>query len=94
MVKLHPDLYSIKSSPGLIPYVLSDQNKVYAVFLRAIGTAHTNLQIETGDGLFQVQEINTITGAKTDPVMITAWDSILSIEVAIPQEELALKIIK
>ena len=30
----------------------------------------------------------------TDPVMITAWDSILSIEVAIPQEELALKIIK
>ena len=92
--KLHPDLYCIKSSPGLIPYVLSDQNRAYAVYLRAVGTEHTSLQLETGDGLFQVQEINTITGAMTDPVMINARDGILSIEVAIPQGELALKIVK
>ena len=64
------------------------------MYLRAVGTEHTSLQLETGDGLFQVQEINTITGALTDPVMINARDGILSIEVEIPQGELALKILK
>jgi hypothetical protein len=92
--KLHPDNACIKSSPGLIPYVLSDRNNAYALFLRAIGTRNTTLQLKTDDRNFQVQTLNTITGSYSDPVIIKAINGILTIEVDIPEGELALKIIK
>lgn len=92
--KLHPNLSCIRSSPGLIPYVLSDQNNAYAVYLRAIGTGHTSLQLETGDGHFRVQILNTITGSYTDPVMIEARKGVIKIDIEIPEGELAIKITK
>ena len=92
--KLQPNLSCIKSSPGLIPYVLSDKNNAYAVFLRAIGTENTTLQLKTGDGNFLVQVLNTITGSFTDPVMIKSEGGFIKIEVEIPEGELALKIIR
>jgi hypothetical protein len=90
--KLHPNLSSVKSSPGLIPYVLSDQNEVYAVYLRATGTEHSSLELLTGDGNFLVQTLNTITGSYSKPVTITSRDGVLEIEIEIPEGELALKI--
>ena len=94
LVKLYPDPVCVRSSPGLIPYVLSDQSGSYAVYLRAIGTENSSLQVETGDGNFQVQTLNTLTGAYSNPVTIAALEGIISIDIEIPQGELALKITK
>jgi hypothetical protein len=91
---LNPDHSCVKSSPGLIPYVLSDHKGSYALFLRSVGTDFTSLQLETGDGNFRVQFINTLTGSKTDPLLVQSIDGILEVKVEIPEGELALKITK
>jgi len=92
--KMHPDKDVIKSSPGLIPYVLSDHDRAYALFLRAVGTSHTYIQLQTGDGRFRVQKIDTFTGAYSSPAMMTAREGMLEIDVEIPLGELAIKITK
>ena len=92
LVELHPDKEVISSSPGLIPYVLSDQKNTYALFLRAVGTDHTFIQLETSDGRFRIQKINTLTGAYSSPVLMTSREGILEIDVEIPLGELAIKI--
>ena len=89
---LHPEQSCVLRSPGLIPYVLTDQNGAYAVFLRATGTTISSLLLETGDGSYQVQSLNTITGSYSEPVLISAIDGILNLDIDIPQGELALKI--
>jgi len=91
---LYPNLSCVKSSPGLIPYVLSDQNEAYAVYLRAIGTEHTSLFLETGDGNFLVQTLNTLTGSYSKPHILTSREGAIEIEVEIPLGELAIKITK
>jgi hypothetical protein len=90
--KLRPDPTCVKSSAGLIPYVLSDSGNAYAVYLRAVGTDSSSLQLETGDGNFRVQVLNPITGSWSGPRMIQAGDGVLAIELDIPDGELALKI--
>lgn len=92
--KLYPNISCIKSSPGLIPYVLSDKNNVYAVFLRAVGTQNTSLELKTGNGNYRVLVLNTITGSYTEPVKIKSGEGIIKIDVKIPEGELALKIIR
>ena len=92
--KLHPVQSCINSSSGLIPYVLSDQNSAYAVYLRAIGTEHTSLQLETGDGNFLVQTLNTTTGSFSKPLILTSKEGVLEVDIEIPEGELALKITK
>ncbi len=92
--KLYPNPSCIKSSPGLIPYVLSDKSNAYAVFLRAVGTGNTTLELKTGDGNYQVMILNTITGSYAKPGKINARESIIKIDVEIPEGELALKIIR
>lgn len=89
---LYPEQSSVLHSPGLIPFVLSDHNGTYAVFLRATGTVNSSLLLETGDGSFQVQSLNTITGSYSEPVLISAIDGMLTLDIDIPQGELALKI--
>ena len=90
--KMYPNSSCVKSSPGLISYVLSDQNNAFALYLRAIGTEQTSLLLETGDGNFLVQTLNAITGSYSDPVTIASREGILTIDVELPDEELALKI--
>jgi len=91
---LYPNLSCVRSSAGLIPYVLSDSDNAYAIYLRAIGTDHSSLQLETGDGNFKVQVLNTITGSYSEPTMIQSIDGLITIEVIVPDGELALKITK
>jgi hypothetical protein len=91
---LHPDPSCVRSSPGLIPYVLSNRNSAYALFLRAVGTDHTSLQLETGEGHFRVEEYNTITGYVTPPVLVAAQEGILTMEIEIPDGEMAIRITK
>lgn len=90
--KLHPDVSCIKSSAGLIPYALSDGEKNYAVFLRAIGTAETTLQLWVENGNYHIQTLNTITGSYTDRFKLKSQEGILKIAVKIPDGELALRI--
>jgi hypothetical protein len=90
--EMHPDKEVTKSSPGLIPYVLSDQNNAYALFLRAVGTTRTFIQLETGDGRFRIQKINTLTGAYSSPMLMTSREGMVEIDVEIPLGELAIKI--
>ncbi len=92
--KLHPNQSCINSSPGLIPYVLSDQDNAYAVFVRAIGTKNTTLQIKTDGENYQVQTLNTLTGSYSDPVQVKSKDGLITIEINIPDGELALKIMR
>lgn len=92
--KLYPNISCIKSSPGLIPYVLSDKNNAYAVYLRAVGTENTTLELITGNGSYQVQALNTITGSYSDPVKLVSINEVLKIDVEIPEGELALKIVR
>jgi len=92
--KLHPHPASVISSPGLIPYVLADQSGSYAVFLRATGTENSSLQVETGNGNFQVQTLNTLTGSYSEPGLMTASEGRIDIDIEILQGELALKIVK
>lgn len=90
--KLYPNPGCIKSSPGLVPYVLSDKNKSYAVFLRAIGTKKVSLELTTGEGNYRVLALNTLSGSFADPVMIKSERGVIKIEVDIPEGELALRI--
>ena len=90
--KLHPNLTCIESSPGLIPYILSDENKAFAVFLKSVGTENSTLKIKTGRGTYNVQYLNTVSGALTDPFQVKSDDDIISLEVEMPEGELALSI--
>jgi hypothetical protein len=92
--KLYPNNTCVVSSPGLIPYVLSDKNNSYAVFLRAIGTDHTTIQLRADQGNYSVHPLNTITGKYTDPLNIKSLEGIITFDVDIPEGELAIKIIK
>jgi hypothetical protein len=92
--KLHPDQSCVRSSPGLIPYVLSDGENTFALYVRAVGTDHSSLQLETGHGHFRVEVYNTLTGLVTSPGTITASEGILTMEIEIPDGELAIRMTK
>ncbi|MDF1576273.1 MAG: hypothetical protein P1P86_13880 [Bacteroidales bacterium] len=92
--QLRPDLFSVTSSPGLIPYVLSDQKGSYAVYLRATGTDHTSLEMETGHGDFRVLMLNPLTGSYSAPLSFSAVEGRINLDIEIPAGELAIKITK
>lgn len=90
--KLVPEPGCVLSSPGLIPFVLSDRNGTYAVYLRATGTKKSSLLLETGNGSFRLEYLNTLTGSWSEPVLQEAVGGVLPVDVVIPEGELALKI--
>ena len=92
--KLKPNPSCIEQAPGLIPYALSDKHKVFAIYLRAVGTEKTRLQLDSGKGSFQVQKINPITGSYSDPVNLVSKNGSIKIDIEIPDGELALKIVR
>ena len=92
--KLHPDQSSIISSPGLIPYLLSDSNSCYALFVRAIGTDKSELQLQTGNGTFQIEMVDPISGSYAPTLEQSAVAGRLTIPLEIPDGELGIKIIR
>jgi hypothetical protein len=92
--KMRPNYTSVISSPGLIPYILSDDNGTYAIYLRGIGTTSTILRLQTGKGTFKVIPFNTINGSYGQPTIIQSENGLIDINVKIPNGELALKIVK
>jgi hypothetical protein len=92
--KLHPNTGSVVSSPGLIPYVLSDHQSVYAIYLRAIGTDIAELELITGAGSFLVILLDPVSGTYSELGTMEASDGKLEINIDIPDGELALKIVR
>jgi len=92
--KLHPNPNCVVSSPGLIPYVLSNKDRSYAIYIRAIGTQEVKLTLKTGAGSFEVHALNTLTGSYSEAQNMEATDGFLILEMEIPEGELALKIVR
>ncbi len=92
--KLHPDCTCITSSPGLIPFVLSDKDKTYAIFLRSVGTKKSTLKIKLLKGYYKVQYLNTISGVYSGPQTLATNEDTLSMSFEIPDQELAIKIVR
>lgn len=91
---MEPDKFVVTSSPGLIPYILSDGGENYAIYLRAIGMQKTHIELLTGLGKFRIQFLNTLTGSMAEPVEVLAKEGLLSFDINIPDGELALKLVK
>lgn len=92
--KLQPYNNCVVYSPGLIPYILSDIEKSYAVFLRAVGTKKTSLTLKTSNRTHIVRYLNTISGKYSDPLTIEPENGLLRLDIDIPDGELAIKIIE
>jgi hypothetical protein len=92
--KMHPNCTCVEKAPGLIPYVLSEGEDVYAIYLRAVGTKSSLLQLRTGEGTYKVTPFNTLTGSIGTTETLTPEQGLLTIRLQIPEEELALKIIR
>lgn len=92
--KLYPDCTSVGSAPGLVPYTLSDPGNAYAIYLRATGTDQSTIDIKTGPGRFDISFLNTISGTWTEKLTMNANDNILTLDIDIPDGELAVKITK
>ena len=90
--KLRPTPGSVLRSPGLIPYVLSDHHQAYAIFLRATGTTHSVVHLQAGQGSYRIERLNTLTGEYAKPMSVTSEEGCISIDIDIPDGELALKI--
>jgi hypothetical protein len=93
LVNLRPDFESVLSSPGLIPYVLSDGENQFAIYLRAVGTETARLEIKAGNGEYSVTVLNTITGETTEIDEVRREKDKLIMEFPIPEGEMAVKVV-
>ena len=92
--QLHPSPSSVVKSPGLIPYVMSDSDGAYAIYLRAIGTDIAELELITGVGSFLVILLDPVSGTYSELGTMEASDGRLEINIDIPDGELALRIVR
>ena len=92
--ELRPAPSVVFESAGLIPNVLSDNKGSFAIYLQSVGTDTSTLRLKTANGNYEVRQLNTHTSILSEATTVTTEDGILSIEVTIPEGELALKIKK
>lgn len=90
--KLQVDKSTVLRSPGLIPYVLSDKQDNYAIYLRAIGTERAELDLDTGTGSFQVVSLDPLAGSYSELGILEAKDGVLSLDLEVPKGEIALRV--
>lgn len=91
---MSPDYTSVLNSAGMIPYVLSNPDKAYAVYLKAIGTHAAKLTLKTGNGTFTVVSLNPVNGETSALGDFEVVDERLTVDLLIPEGEVALKISK
>ena len=90
--KMHPDASSVLKSPGLIPYVLSDGSQTFSLFLQAVGTESTIIELKVPDGEYQVQYLNTVEGTYSEELKTKVENGVLGINIEIPEGELGVKV--
>jgi len=59
---MKPHQEAVLHTPGMIPFVMSDPGKSYAIFLQAVGVEKSELLLNIPDGRYRVSWINTFTG--------------------------------
>jgi hypothetical protein len=91
LLALRPDYTSIKHSPGLIPYVLSDPGQEYAIFLQSV-TRASEIDLKLPAGKYTVKHLNTITGTLEKEETIQVGEETFRLTVSIPDGELGLSI--
>ncbi len=92
--KLYPNYISNLGAPGLIAYTLSDNSNAFAIFLRATGTTKSTLKMGVDNGTYTVRSLDTVSGKYTKLGNLNAVDGVLTIDVGIPDGELALQVLK
>lgn len=92
--KLYPNYTSTLAAPGLITYTLSDKSKAFAVFVRATGTTKSTLKMAADNGTYRVKSFDPISGKYTSLGDLKSVGGILTIDINIPDGELALQVLK
>jgi hypothetical protein len=91
LVSLHPDHTSIRHSPGVIPYVLSDPGREYAIFLQAV-TENSVVHMKIPEGNYAVKHLNTVNGEVIKEESIQAGGELVKLEIGFPEGEIAVSI--
>lgn len=90
--ELTPDLTSVKKAPGLIPFVLSNRQDHYAIFVRSVGTSQSRLELQVPDGAYRVQYLDTTSGAYAGSARLESKSGRLILDLSLPKGELAIRI--
>ena len=93
LTRLKPDRSSIILGQGMIPYLLSDPGKAYALFLQAVGVESGELLIQVPVGSYAVSWISSLTGETIRSETVNAVDGYLKLRVPFEEGEIAMKII-
>jgi hypothetical protein len=93
LANLKPDKFSVKHAPGMIPYLLSDPGKAYALFLQAVGVESGELLLRVPEGNYSVSWISTLTGEIIRSEKLDVIDGELSLVVPVEEGEIAMKIV-
>jgi len=91
IVTLRPDYTCVVNAPGVIPYVLSNPGREYAVFLQSV-TESTALKMKIPAGNYTVQHVNTVNGEMVKEESLRVKDAPVELKLDFPEGELALKI--
>lgn len=93
VIGLKPDCHTVSHSPGVVPYVLSDKDREYAMFLNSI-TERSLLHLNLPRGKYNVQHMNTVNGQVIRSENIESNGSVMTMNVHFPEGELAVSIRK
>ena len=93
IVKLSPDHSTIIHAPGVIPYIMSDPGKEYAVFLQSV-TESSAIEMDLPAGRYSIKHMNPINGETVMEETLQVGDAPAILNVNLPEWELALDIRK
>ena len=89
---MKPDAVSVIRAPGMIPYVLSDPGRAYALFIQAVGVESSDISLMAADGAYSVQWISTLTGETLRNETVNAAEGELKLIVPFEDGEIAMKV--
>ncbi len=92
LVNLKPDYSSVVKAPGLIPYLMKDNNGNFALYIRSVGIEKASFDLKAENGTYTVQHLNTLNGDYSEPWEVMAEEGVLTISSEIPNGELAFRI--
>ena len=89
---MKPDAVSVIRAPGIIPYVLSDHERSYALFLQAVGVDSSEISLRAADGAYSVQWISTHTGETVRNETVNVREGDLKLTIPFEEGEIAMKV--
>lgn len=89
---MEPDCKAVIQAPGIIPYVLSDRGRSYALFLQAVGVDTGFIDLSVPEGKYHVKWIDTLTGETLHEEDVRSVRNNLELKVTFVDGEIAAKI--